>query len=199
MANATFKKITNTIVIVGPVRLSYLNVFKPRMNDIRKKVEFSGTLLIPKAPVPGFCENPASLLKSVRETIETALKEKFGDIPKKYENWVLKDGDAETNNEGEPKHPGYYYISTRSDVDHPPVLVGPDRKPLIEAGELQSGYWGYAKISIYAYLTGEGTKGVSSSLRAIQKYKADETFGSGVADAETVANEFDEVEADFLA
>ena len=189
------KKITDTIVILGPVRLSYLNVFKPRMNDIRKVEEYSGTLLIPKE-ANGFNGNPIALLKEIREVIEAALKEKFKEIPKKWET-CLHDGDVETNNEGEPKHPGYFYISTRSSTDYPPVLIDGARKPVIDGKNWVSGDWGYAKLSFYGFEF-EGKKGVSTSLRAIQFTKKDEPFGSN-ADPEAVAAEFDEVEADFLA
>lgn len=189
------KKLTETIVIVGPVRLSYLNVFKPRMNSSRKKEEFSGTFLIPKAP-NDFCKDPAALLKGVREVIEAALKEKFKEIPKKYET-CLHDGDVETNNDGEPKHPGYWFISSRSDVEYPPVLIDAKRQPVIDASKWVSGDWGNAKLSFYGYEF-EGKRGVSTSIRAVQFTKKDEPFGSSV-DAETVAQEFDEVEEDFLA
>jgi hypothetical protein len=198
MSKAKVKNLTDTIIIVGPVRLSYLNVFKPRLNKTRKQEEFSATSLIPKKAVAGFCEDPEVLLEAVRTAIEKALIAKFKAIPKKFENWVLKDGDLETDNEGEAKHPGYFYVSSRSDVSHPPVLIDAARKPIMEEKDLQSGYWGYVKISVYAYETEEGTKGVSVSLRAIQKYKEDETFGASV-DPEAVAQEFDEVDEDFLA
>lgn len=189
------KKITPTICILGPVRLSYLNVFKPRMNDIRKCEEYSCTLLIPKAPNE-FNANPTGLLKEIREVIEVALVEKFKEIPKKWET-CLHDGDVETNNDGEPKHPGYWYTSTRSSTDYPPVLIDGSRKPVIDASAWQSGDWGYAKLSFYGFEF-EGKKGCSTSLRAIQFTKKDEPFGTN-QDPEAVAAEFDEVEADFLA
>ena len=189
------KKITPTICILGPVRLSYLNAFKPRMNEIRKCEEYSATALIPKAPNE-FCKDPMGLLKEIREVIEAALKEKFKEIPKKWET-CLHDGDVETNNDGEPKHPGYWFISTRSSLDYPPVLIDGSRKPVVDAGAWVSGDWGHLKLSFYGYEF-EGKKGVSTSLRAIQFTKKDEPFGSN-ADPEAVAAEFDDVEADFLA
>jgi hypothetical protein len=189
------KKITDTIVILGPVRFSYLNAFKARMNNIRKVEEFSAVLLIPKAP-NDFNKDPLSLVKDIREVIETALKEKFKDVPKKYET-CLFDGDTETDNEGEPKHPGYWFISTRSSLEYPPVLIDAGRKPVVDAAAWVSGDWGYAKVSFYGYEF-EGKKGVSTSLRAIQFTRKDEPFGAN-QDPEAVAAEFDDVEADFLA
>lgn len=186
---------TGTLVILGPVRLSYLSVFKPRMNALRKAEEYSAVLLIPKA-ANSFCADPAGLLKGIREAIEGALREKFKDIPKKFET-CLMDGDVETDNDGEPKHPGYWYLSTRSASDYPPVLINSKRQPAIDATEWVSGDWGNVKLSFFGYEF-EGKKGVSTSLRAIQFTKKDEPFGSS-QNPETVAKEFDEVEEDFLA
>lgn len=189
------KKITDCIVILGPVRLSYLSVFKPRMNSIRKAEEYSATFLIPKQPNE-FCKDPTKLLKEVREVIETALKEKFKEVPKKFETCLL-DGDAETNNDGEPKHPGYWFIASRSSTDYPPVLIDGQRKPVIDEKAWVSGDWGNVKLSFYGYEF-EGKKGVSTSIRAVQFTRKDEPLGS-TTDPESVAAEFDEVEADFLA
>ena len=74
-----------TLVIVPNVRLSYLNVFKPRLNTLRKAIEFSATLLIPKTP-NAYCLDPLTTLKELREVVESALKAKFKEIPKKFEH-----------------------------------------------------------------------------------------------------------------
>lgn len=189
------KMITETIGILGPVRLSYLSVFKPRLNTLRKVEEYSAVLLIPKAP-NNFCADPMAMLKSIREVIEKALKEKFKEIPKKWETCLL-DGDVETDNEGEAKHPGYWFISSRSAVEYPPVLIDAKRNPVLSATDWVSGDWGNVKLSFFGYEF-EGKKGVSTSLRAIQFVAKDEPFGTS-QNPETVAKEFDEVEADFLA
>lgn len=184
-----------TLVIVPAVRLSYLNVFKPRLNTLRKATEYSATLLIPKK-ANDFCADPLTTLKEIRETIELALKAKFKEVPKKFENCLL-DGDVETDNDGEPKHAGYWFISTRSSEEYPPVLIDGKRKPVLEAKDWVSGDWGNVKLSFYGYEF-EGKKGVSTSLRAVQFTRKDEPFGSS-QDPEAVAGEFDEVEEDFLA
>lgn len=189
------KMLTETIGILGPVRLSYLSVFKPRLNAARKAEEYSAVLLIPKAPNK-FCADPTAMLKNLREVIEKALREKFKEIPKKWETCLL-DGDVETNNDGEPKHPGYWFISTRSAKEYPPVLIDAKRNPVFSAIDWVSGDWGNVKLSFYGYEF-EGKKGVSTSLRALQFVAKDEPFGSS-QDPETVAKEFDIVEDDFLS
>lgn len=185
------KKLTETIVIAGPVRLSYLNVFTARENKLRKAKEFSCTLLFPKGDAA-----TEGKLKDIREVMNKALVEKFKEIPKKYET-CLHDGDLVTDNDGNPKHPGYWFISTRAGEEYPPVLIDSKRQPVIDSKAWVSGDWGNVKLAFYGYEF-EGKKGVSTGLRAIQFVKKDEPFGAS-SDPESVANEFDEVEADFLA
>lgn len=182
------KKLTDSILIIGPVRLSYLHVFSPTMNKLRKVEEYSCTLLIPKSPTLE-CPNPAALVKTIREASEAALVTKFRTVPKKYDHRLL-DGDAETNTDGEPKYPGYWFLSARSDADKPaPVLLDRNRKPVLDAGAWVSGDWGNVKISLYAY-EHEGKRGVGAGLRAIQFTDKGEPLGSSQT-PEEIANEFD--------
>jgi hypothetical protein len=182
------KKLTDSLLIVGPVRLSYLHVFQPTHNKLRKADEYSCTLLIPKSPTRE-CPDPGVLVKTIREASEAALVAKFRQLPKKYDHRLL-DGDAETNNDGEPRYPGYWFLSARSDVDKPaPVLLDRNRKPVLDASAWVSGDWGNAKISLYAY-EHEGTRGVGAGLRALQFTHKGEPLGSSQTPEET-ANEFD--------
>lgn len=185
-----------TLVIVPNVRLSYLSVFHPRKNTLRNnEEEFSATLLIPKAPNT-FCPDPLGTLKALREATQKALILKFKEVPKKYADCLL-DGDVETDNDGESKHPGYWFISTRAGVEYPPVLLDGKRAPVLDAKAWVSGDWGNVKLSFFGY-DFENKKGVSAGLRAIQFTKKDEPFGSDQS-PEATRGEFDEVEEDFLS
>jgi hypothetical protein len=181
------KKVTDTKVNIGPVRLSYMSVFKPRRNETRNEDEFSVTLLIPKKPHENLAD-PNSELKGIADTIKVALAQKFPQEPPKWTS-PLKDGDKELNNDGEAKHPGYWYISTRAKVDYPPVLIDGNRNKV--SGGWESGDWGIVQLNFYPYDT-SGNKGVSSSLRAIQFLYRDEHFGNS-SDPEAIAGEFDAV------
>lgn len=174
--------------IIGPVRLSYLSVFKPRANNLRGgKLEYSAVLLIPKADSE-FCPNAKGVLQQTAELVKAALSEKFGPSVPKWENPV-KDGDDETDSEGNPKYPGYWFVSVRCDEEFPPVLIDGNRKQVFSGW--QSGDWGMVKVSFYGYEF-ERKKGVGAGLRAIQFLKHDEPLGSS-NDPSIVANEFDEV------
>lgn len=173
--------------IVGPVRLSYMNVFQPKENKFRQgESEYSVTLLIPKLPNE-FCSDPKAVGKRIKELEAAALEKKFTAKPPKYDS-PLKDGDIETNGEGEPKHPGYWFMAARCGVDYPPMLIDGDRHT-VTAG-WNSGDWGLVKVSMYGYEF-NGRKGVGVGLRAIQFTRHDEQFGSGAA---TSIDEFAVVE-----
>lgn len=169
------KKLTETVVIIGPARISYANVFKPRHNDLSKKDEYSCVLLIPKTANDKM-PDPATEVKELRASIKAAVESKFPGIDKtKWDN-PLKDGDIETNDEGEPKFPGYFFIRAKACAEYPPLVIGPDRSPV--GGGWDSGDWAKVKVSLYAWEFA-AKKGVSAGLRAVQFVFHDEKFGGG--------------------
>src|SRR3990167_5614594 len=141
-----------TEAVVGPVRLSYLSVFKPRMNEKKGEMQYSAVLLIPKA-ANEFCGDPKSVGKAIKAVVDAALVKKFGTAPPKWKN-PLKDGDVETNNENEPKHPGYWFVATQASEDYPPRLIDGKRNTVFDGW--QSGDWGYVKINCYGFDHTEG-------------------------------------------
>ena len=167
---------TDNIVICGPVRLSYLTVYKPRHNELKNADEFGVVLLIPKKK-NDFCADPATIYKTLKATIEDVAKEKFGKVPAGFDN-PLKDGDEETNNDGDPRHAGYFYMRTTAKPEYPPQLIDCKKNTVGESDGWVSGDWGKAKIALFAW-EHAGRKGVSAGLRAIQFLKKDEPFGSG--------------------
>lgn len=178
------KQLSPTHGNIGPVRFSYMNVFKPKMNDLRKELQYSAILLIPKS-AREFCPNPDAEIKGVAEMIKAAAAAKFGESIKKYDV-PFKDGDIETNAEGDAKHPGYWFLKVSSGIDYPPKLIDGKRQEVTTGWE--SGDWGIAQVSFKAY-DYEGKKGVGAYLRAVQFLYVDEHFGSSVS-----ADDFDEVE-----
>jgi len=164
-------------VVIGPVRFSYLTVFKPKKNDLNDTVEYSVTMLIPKEPHEHLAD-PKAEIKGIADTIKLALANKFGDkIPAKWKN-PLRDGDTETNDAGDPKYPGNYFITSKCKQEYPPLLIdGMKRK--VESG-WNSGDWGKVKLKFFGF-DQPANKGVSSGLRAVQFLFKDESFGGGEA------------------
>ena len=175
----------NTI-IVGPVRLSYLQVFAPRENALKKgKMELSCRILIPKLPHK-YLADPKAEGKGINEAIKAIMAESFPKLPPVWNN-PLKDGDTEIGrNTGEPKHPGFWFMQCTTTPEYPPVLLDSQKRKV--TGGWQSGDWGYVMVKFFTYDT-DGNKGVSASLQAIQFCYHDEPFG-GAPTADQVAGEF---------
>lgn len=160
--------------IIGPVRLSYLSAFKPRANHMKGADEYSAVLLIPKEP-NAFCPDPKAVGKAANALIKEALEAKLGANVAKWDS-PLKDGDTETDNEGNPRNPGHWYIGVSAKADYPPLLIDCDRNPVTSGW--QSGDWGKVQIQFYGYEF-QGRKGVGAGLRGIQFLKHDEPLGGG--------------------
>lgn len=159
----------------GPARLSYLSVFKPRANQLKNnELEFSAVLLIPKEPNE-FCPDPKAVGAKIAGLIKASLEEKFGPNVAKWDN-PLKDGDKETDNEGNPRNPGYWYVGVSAKGEYPPLLI--DCEKNVVTNGWGSGDWGKANVQCYAYEF-QGKKGVGVGLRGIQFLKHDEQLGGG--------------------
>jgi hypothetical protein len=179
-------------LVVGPVRLSYLHVFKPRPHFSKEGVEeYSATLLIPKEPTKQ-CPNPREVGKQISDLVKNLVLGEWGDLkPAQYKN-PLKDGDTECSaTTGEPKHPGYWFIRVASRAGDDwmgPVLIDGDRKHVKGPGAWEAGDWGRVKIRLYAY--DNGSKGIGAGLEAVQFLYKDEPFGKA-QNPDAIAAEFD--------
>lgn len=188
-------------VVFGPVRFSYLNVFEPRMHKQKKRLQYSASLLIPKKPVEGFCEDPKKLVDFIKAQSTDAITKLCKGVPPKYADWVLQDGDTVTNDLGVPKFPGYWFINASSEASRPPAVIDNFGKEITDHKSFLSGHWGMAKIDIYAMENSDVPKGVYCKLLAVQKKKEDETFAADhdSFESKTSGFEMDEELEDFLA
>lgn len=172
------KRINEREVIVGPVRLSYLNVFTPKVNDLKDGAkEFSAVLLFPKE---NCAEQPKAVeeVNELRAALKAAVFAKWGDKPPAKLRNPIRDGDEETDSQGEPKAPGYWFMNVSAKEMYPPLLVDGTRQEV--RGGWNSGDWGNVQVSIFAY-DQKGNRGVSAGLRAIQFTHKGEAIGSGGA------------------
>lgn len=156
---------------IGPVRASYMNVGKARLNSINDQVEFSVVCLIPKEDNE-HCKDSAGVLDSVKDVVKRQYTEMFG--TKKADSWKnpLKDGDADGRN------PGYWYFNTKCSEDRPPKLVNSQGIEVPSDSGWNSGDW----IRVNVYATGfdrKGIKGVTLLLNGVQFVSKGEPLGGG--------------------
>lgn len=180
------KKLSEDTIIIGPCRLSYMQVFSPQTRSLQQqdgktieKTNYSVTLLIPKG-AHRFNEDPAADLQAVKEMTTAVAAKKFGPEQKTFKR-PLRDGDS-TGESGmdEPKHPGYWYMNATANVNFPPVLLtteaGADGRPrTAKAQDWQSGDWGMAKVNFFDYTN--VNRGVSCGLKGLQFTHVDDHFG----------------------
>lgn len=177
---------SGSTILFGPVRLSYLSVFKPRPNKKRKNaLEFSLVALIEK--------DDDDLLDFIDDRLTHAKDKVLGKKLAKWES-PLRDGDDEINDDGDPIYPGFMFLGTRAEVDQPPFIYGPNGQQLdmSDAQNWVSGDWGYIRLDVFGY--DNENKGVSTRLKAIQFSAKDEPFGRGSDDPDAIGKEFGSVE-----
>lgn len=179
----------STKVVTGTVRLSYLNVFKPKAINEGQDPKYSVCLLIPK-------EDKATL-KKIRDAIETEKKagaaEKWkGKVPANLKT-PLRDGDVERADE-HPEYAGMYFINANSSKK--PVLLDECKDEILDPAELYSGCWGRANVNFYSFDV-NGNRGIAVGLNALQKKRDDEPLG-GTITVESAAADFDDDEDNML-
>lgn len=162
---------TATQVITGTVRLSYLNVFKPRAMTEGQDPKYSACLLIPK--------NDTKTVNAIKAACEAARLSSAalfnGKVPDKL-RLPLHDGDGEMPNGGSygPEAKGMWVLNCSSKSQ--PGLVDRNVNPIIDQTALYSGCWGRVDINFFAYNT-SGNKGIAAGLNNIQKIRDDEPLG----------------------
>jgi hypothetical protein len=164
-----------TKVITSRVRMSFLNWFAPRKNEMNGKDEYSAEILIPKSDT--------DTVNAIKAAMKEAIVTKFGDkIPPGLRN-PLKDGDTATKADGSPVadyYKGHFFLRTKS--TEKPGVLGPDGNELRDASEFVSGDYGRASMVAFAY-DQVANKGVSFYLQNLMLTDRGEAFGGGRASA----------------
>lgn len=145
----------NKKVVTGKVRASYVNVFRPRMNEMSNREEYSMVILIPKTDT--------ETIQKIEECIEFVKKERWGKkIPSVFRN-PLRDGDVERPED--EAYQGHYFMNLKSTEQ--PGVVDKNLQEIFEVEEFLSGDYCRVAISCYSYDV-SGNKGVSFGLGNIQ-------------------------------
>jgi len=181
---------SNTQVITGPVRLSYLHVFKPFAQQEGQEPKYSACLLIPKGD-----STTVKAIKAACEAARLASAALFqGKVPEKL-RLPLHDGDGEMPNGGSyPEEAHGMYVLNCSSKQQPGVV---DRhlNQIMDQTELYSGCWGRVDLNFYAYNT-SGNRGIGAGLNNIQKVRDDEPLGGGRSNPKDVFDALEDEEDD---
>lgn len=149
-------------VVTGLVRFAYFNAFKPRLNELSGKSEYSTQILIPKTD--------KTTLAAIRAAITEAIADKFnGKRPAGLRN-PLKDGDADVAEGAKAlgaEYEGHFFLSAKCSEDQAPQIVDADGQDILSSKEFGSGDYGRVSISAYGY-DQKVNKGISFWLNNIQ-------------------------------
>ena len=150
------KKSESIKVVTGLVRFTNVHVFKP--HSVIGNEKYSITLLIArseKETIAGI-QKAFAALKDMHPNRYKTSSPKLGE---------LRDGDVEKHGEA---YKGCYFLNATSLVK--PGIVDVDLNPLIDAGDLYSGCYGRASITLYLYQINDKV-GIAAGLNNIQKLK----------------------------
>lgn len=167
---------TDTKVITGKVRLSYVHLFEPYSSFEGQEPKFSTVILVPKSDVA-----TVNAIKAAQKlALENGKSSKFGgSIPKNWKN-TFRDGDEEGDLEKNPEYAGHYFMTVSNRTK--PGIVDANVRPILDQTEVYSG--SYARVSITAFpFSASGSKGVSFGLNHVQKLADGEALG-GITKAE---------------
>jgi hypothetical protein len=167
---------SDTKVVTGLVRLSYLKVWQPEADESGKKF-YKACLLIPK--------KDKATLKKIEDAVEAAIAAKWGSKRPKGIKLPLRDGDDEKDG---AEFENMMFLNCKS--ARKPGLLNASREEILDEDEVYSGAWGKVSINLYAYERPDG-KGVAVGLNAIQKLKDDENLSGGGWSADDFEDEDD--------
>lgn len=152
---------------LGPVKLSYCNVWKPGKTP-QGTLRYSCACLFP--------EEDKALEKKVNEAIQEAIstsleKNKFPKSALPILKKPLRNGttEFETGQRGE-EYNGMLYFNCGNEEQ--PEIVDTNLDPVMDEKEVYSGVWAYVDVSFFGF-NQSGNKGIGVSLNSIMKFKDD--------------------------
>jgi hypothetical protein len=183
-------KTSDTKVVTGPVRLSYVHLFEPYSNSDDQEAKYSCVLLIPKSDKTTL----RKIEKAIAAAAEAGKSTKFnGSVPKNLKT-TLRDGDEEGDLDKNPEYEGHMFMSVTSKTR--PGIVDKDVDPILDSTEVYSGCYARVSINAFAYNT-QGNRGVSFGLNHVQKVR-DGDFLGGRSRAEDDFDAFEDEDEDSL-
>lgn len=168
-------------VVTGRVRLSFVNVFKPRppMNGQQGDPKYSVTVLLPKSDTVTKAKLDAAVEAAAQEGVH---KKWQGKRPPKL-SVPIHDGDGVREN-GDPFGPECKgcWVFTASSKDQPGI-VDAACEPIMNQSEVYSGCYGRVSFRAYPY-DAAGKRGIGLGLGNVQKLEDGEPLAAGQVSAD---------------
>lgn len=177
-----------TKVVIGKVRLSYVNVFQARTIGDDESAKYSVSIIIDKED-----KKTIDKIKAAVEAAKQEGKGKWGGKIPKNLKLPLRDGD--TDREDDEAYAGKLFFNASS--KYKPEVIDRYKQPITDPDELYSGCYAYVSINFYPY-DFNGSKGVAAGLNNIMKVAEGERLGGRLSAEEDFADiEIDEDDSIF--
>lgn len=177
---------SETRLVTGEVRLSFVHLFEPWTNDPEKEARYSVTLLIPKSD-----KDTIKRLRAAEDAAKEEGKSKWGGkVPPNVAS-IIHDGDEEADLDRSPEYAGNLYMTVGS--KQRPGVVDRNVDPILDPTQVYSGCYARVSLNAFSYNTA-GKKGVSFGLGNVQFLRDGDPLG-GWTRAE---DDFDAVEDDLV-
>lgn len=176
------RRLSDTRVVTGTVRLSYAHLFEPYAANEGQEKKFSVSLLIPK--------NDTATINMVRDAIEKAIQNgvssKWGGKRPKNLKLPLRDGDTEREDE---VYEGHYFINANN--KRKPGILDKYKNKIDDPEEVYSGCYALASVTFFPY-SANGNNGVGCSIDNVMKVNDGEPLGN----VHTAESDFDGIDLD---
>ena len=171
----------------NPVRLSYVNVFKPRQIE-GSDPKYSVCIMFPKTD------------KVLKKLFDDAIKQTAVDDVAKWGGKVpanlktpIHDGDEDRPDR--PEFRGMWYFNASS--TRPPQVLDEYKTEMLDPNELYSGCWARVSVNFSGY-NNSGNKGIGAYINNIMKLRDDVRLGGTSATGEEDFADDDEDDEDLL-
>ena len=156
-----------TFVVTGKIRMSFVNIFKPRAHTQGAEEKYSVTVLLPKTDV----DTKAAIDAAIEAAKQQGLADKWkGVAPPNIPNPIW-DGDG-VKSDGTPFGPeckGHWVFTASSKADQKaPEVIDQYLQPIMDQSEIYSGCYGRVSINFFPYFFA-GKKGIGCGLNNVQK------------------------------
>lgn len=178
-----------TRVVTGEVRLSYANIWEPRVPQGGGEPKYGVAILIPKTDT--------ATVAAIQEAIQEAATNGAGKFGGKVPNLAaiktpLRDGDIERD---DPEYAGHWFLNANS--KSAPQIVNSSGHAITNQEDVYSGCYGRVSVNFFAYNT-NGNRGIGAGLGNIQKLRDGERLSGGPSAADDFGAPQD-VADDFLS
>lgn len=168
-------------VVTGKVRLSYVNITKPRSFD-GSEPKYSVCVMVPKT-------DKATISKfktAMQQVMDESASVWGGKVPKNLK-LPLRDGDEEREDQSEFE--GMYFFNATS--KRQPGVIDRNKDEIFSLDEVYSGCWARVSVNLYPYSV-SGNKGIAVGLNYIQKWADDAHLGGEFGSADDFDDDFDD-------